>query len=116
MASNGVRLLVGAALICLLAAAPRANAAISCGQVASNLGPCIDYIRGAAPLSASCCSGVRGLNAAAQTTPDRQAACSCLKSLAGRIPGMQAGLAAGLPGKCGVSIPYPISTSTDCSK
>ena len=93
-----------------------ASAAISCGQVASVVAPCISYVRGIGTLSAACCGAVRVLNAEAKTTPDRQAACSCLKNLAGRIPGLNPAIAAGLPSKCGVNIPFPISTSTDCSK
>ncbi|CAN6339374.1 unnamed protein product [Urochloa humidicola] len=51
-------------------------------------------------------------------TPDypTRTACNCLKSAAGRISGLNAANAASIPSKCGVSIPYSISTSTDCSK
>ncbi|KAL0413792.1 UNVERIFIED_CONTAM: Non-specific lipid-transfer protein 2 [Sesamum radiatum] len=52
----------------------------------------------------------------AQTTPDRQSVCSCLKSLAGSYKDVDLNKAAGLPGQCGVNIPYKISPSTDCSK
>ncbi|KAI0501850.1 hypothetical protein KFK09_016795 [Dendrobium nobile] len=93
-----------------------ASAAISCGTVVSSLAQCISYIRGLGPLTLACCSGVKSLNSQAQTTPDRQAACACLKSLAGQIPGLKPALAAGVPGKCGVSVGYAISTSTDCTK
>ncbi|KAK8926562.1 hypothetical protein KSP39_PZI018598 [Platanthera zijinensis] len=93
-----------------------AAAAISCGQVASSLGQCFGYITGQGPLSQQCCAGVQRLNAAASSTPDRQTACGCLKSLSGRISNLNPNLAAGLPGRCGVSIPYPISTTTDCSR
>ncbi|OMO94384.1 Plant lipid transfer protein/Par allergen [Corchorus olitorius] len=104
-------------VVCMaLVSAPVAQGAISCGQVAKALGPCISYLTGKGPLVSGCCSGVKSLNGAAKTTPDRQAACNCLKSNAGSISGINYGLAAGLPGKCGVSIPYQISPSTDCSK
>lgn len=63
-----------------------------------------------------CCSGIKSLNAAAKTTPDRQAACNCIKGASKGIPGINYGLASSLPGKCSVSIPYKISPSTDCSK
>nr|XP_017245496.1 PREDICTED: non-specific lipid-transfer protein 1-like [Daucus carota subsp. sativus] len=56
-----------------------------------------------------CCSGVRSLNGMAKTPVDRKQACTCLKSVFGSIKGINYGLAAGLPGKCGVSIPYKIS-------
>ncbi|XP_020592043.1 non-specific lipid-transfer protein 1-like [Phalaenopsis equestris] len=93
-----------------------ASGAMTCGQVVSSLTSCISYIRGMGQLTGGCCSGVKKLNAMASTTPDRQTACACLKNLASRIPNMNPALAAGLPGNCGVNVPYPISTSTDCSK
>ncbi|KAJ1264686.1 hypothetical protein BS78_08G019400 [Paspalum vaginatum] len=100
-----------------LAAASSSEAAISCGQVTSAIGPCLSYARGtgSAP-SAACCSGVRSLNSAAKTTADRRAACGCLKSAAGSISGLKLGNAASIPSKCGVSIPYTISPSVDCSR
>ncbi|KAK4406279.1 Non-specific lipid-transfer protein 1 [Sesamum angolense] len=60
--------------------------------------------------------GVKGLYAAAKTTPDRQSVCNCLKSLAASYSTLNLGKAAGLPAQCGVNIPYKISPSTDCSK
>uniref|UniRef100_A0A452XCU3 Non-specific lipid-transfer protein n=3 Tax=Triticinae TaxID=1648030 RepID=A0A452XCU3_AEGTS len=90
------------------------DAAISCGQVSSALSPCISYARGnGANPTAACCSGVRSLAGAARSTADKQAACKCIKSAAG---GLNAGKAAGIPSKCGVSVPYAISASVDCSK
>ena len=100
----------------LLISTPRVESAVTCGTVANAVSPCINYIRGAGPLTPACCGGVKGLNAAANTTPARQTACNCLKSLAGRISGLNAGLARGLPGRCGVNVPFVISTSTDCTK
>ena len=97
-------------------AAPRAESAISCGTVVSQLSPCIKYAQGQAPISPACCNGVKGLNAMAQTTPDRQQACACLKSASAGISGLNPGLTAGIPSKCGVNIPYAINPSTDCSK
>ncbi|XP_049374996.1 non-specific lipid-transfer protein 2 isoform X2 [Solanum verrucosum] len=63
-----------------------------------------------------CCGGVKGLLGAAKTPEDRKTACTCLKSAANSIKGIDTGKAAGLPGVCGVSIPYKISPSTDCSQ
>ncbi|PNX68834.1 non-specific lipid-transfer protein, partial [Trifolium pratense] len=91
------------------------EAAISCGIVTSAVAPCIAYVRGGPGPSEACCAGVKRLNGAATTTPDRQAACNCLKNAAGAIPGLNNNLAAGLPGKCGVNIPYKISTTTNCA-
>lgn len=103
-------------MTCMVLTTPYAEAAISCGQVVSKLAPCVSYLTkgGAVPLP--CCSGVKALNDAAKSTPDRQAACSCLKSAYSSNSGINPGNAASLPGKCGVSIPYKISPSTDCTK
>ncbi|KAI3905925.1 hypothetical protein MKW92_020979 [Papaver armeniacum] len=103
-------------LMGMLISAPYMAEAITCGQVASSLAPCITYLTGKGPLAPKCCGGVRSLNRAAKSTPDRKTACNCLKSTSGSISGINYGLAGGLPGKCGVSIPYEISPSTDCSK
>ncbi|XP_014490344.1 non-specific lipid-transfer protein 1 [Vigna radiata var. radiata] len=103
------------ALLCLVVATAPTAHAITCGQVASSLTSCIPFITKGGIVPPSCCAGVKSLNAAAKTTPDRQAVCNCLKSEAGRIGGFNANNAAILPGKCGVSIPYKISTSTNCA-
>ncbi|XP_057458923.1 non-specific lipid-transfer protein 4-like [Lotus japonicus] len=102
--------------ICMaLVAAPMAEAAISCGSVIGALTPCMPYLTGGPAPSPQCCAGVKNLNAAASTTPDRKTACGCLKNAAGSMPNLNAGNAAALPGKCGVNIPYKISTSTNCN-
>ncbi|KAK4381720.1 Non-specific lipid-transfer protein 2 [Sesamum angolense] len=77
---------------------------------------CIQYVTGKGPLGSGCCNGVKGLYSVAKTTSDRQSVCNCLKSIAASTPGVNLGTAAGLPGKCGVNIPYKISPSTDCSR
>ena len=100
---------------CMLVAAPYTEA-ITCGQVASSLAPCVGYLSKGGDVPPACCSGVKSLNSAAQTTPDRQAACGCLKSAYSSNSGINPANAASLPGKCGVNIPYKISPSTDCSK
>ncbi|KAF5747674.1 lipid transfer protein isoform 1.1 precursor [Tripterygium wilfordii] len=106
--------IVSMLLVCMLVAAPMAtDAAMNCGIVINLLRPCVDYLRGTKPLPPACCNGVRSLNSQASNTRDRQIACGCLKSAAG---GVNANLAGGLPGKCGVNIPYKISPSTDCTK
>ncbi|XP_044473056.1 non-specific lipid-transfer protein 1-like [Mangifera indica] len=108
--------LVFALAFALLVAAPVALA-INCGQVSSNLSPCLNYLRtdgkGAPP--ANCCTGVNTINNAARTTKDRQDACRCLQNAAKGIPGLNSNAAAALPSKCGVNIPYKISTSTNCA-
>lgn len=107
--------LVSALVLCMLVTGPLSAQAITCGQVNSALAPCIVFLRAGGPIPGPCCNGVRSLNAAARTTPDRQAACNCLKQAARAVPNLNLNNAAGLPGACGVSIPYKISPSTDCS-
>ncbi|OWM81633.1 hypothetical protein CDL15_Pgr007671 [Punica granatum] len=113
MAKISTILVVCALLACMLVAT---ESTVTCGQVASGVAPCLNYLRGGAPLSQSCCGGVKALNGAARTTPDRQAVCKCLKAASASIPGINLGLASGLPSKCGVNVPYKISPSTDCSR
>ncbi|RCV36223.1 hypothetical protein SEVIR_7G312100v4 [Setaria viridis] len=104
-------------MLALFLAAPSVISAVTCGQVAGYLNPCISYAmgHGSAPPEA-CCSGVRNLNAAARSTADRQAACKCLKQITGSMPALKPDIVAGIPSKCGVDIPYPIRPSTDCAK
>ncbi|MFX6572608.1 non-specific lipid-transfer protein [Acinetobacter baumannii] len=93
------------------------EAAIACNTVANLLTPCIDYVlNGGAVPPLNCCNGAKSLYNQAKTTPDRQAICNCLKSVAGQATPKIINNAAALPGKCGISIPYKISPSTDCSK
>ncbi|KAK4800337.1 hypothetical protein SAY86_020824 [Trapa natans] len=105
-------------VVYLVMASPKAVTAITCGQVASKLGPCLPYVKGtgASIVPPPCCSGIKFLLQAAKTTLDRQTICKCLKSFAGSVPGVNYSLVAGLPSKCGVSIPYKISPSTDCNR
>ncbi|KAK1428058.1 hypothetical protein QVD17_16885 [Tagetes erecta] len=103
-------------LACMVVLAPHAEATITCGQVVSTLIPCLTYLRNGGAPAPSCCAGVRSLNSAARTTPDRKTACGCLKNSYKSNPGINSANAASLPSKCGVNIPYKISPNTDCSK
>ncbi|XP_058767304.1 non-specific lipid-transfer protein 2-like [Vicia villosa] len=104
-------------VMCMVVIAPMAEGDISCADVIKEFSSCLTYLE--APDNASpstqCCGGVKKLLDAATTTADRQAACKCLKSAAGSISKLNTNNAAALPGKCGVSIPYKISTSTNCN-
>ncbi|KAI5010730.1 hypothetical protein ZWY2020_012867 [Hordeum vulgare] len=112
-----VALLAVFALLAALAVAEMASAAVTCGDVTSAIAPCMSYATGQATApSAGCCGGVKTLNGKASTAADRQAACRCLKNLAGNFNGISMGNAASIPGKCGVSVSFPISTSVDCNK
>ncbi|XP_078169263.1 non-specific lipid-transfer protein 1-like [Carex rostrata] len=116
MAYFDIRGVAAAAVAILLLTAPHVATALTCGDVASAVAPCMAYAKsGQGSPSASCCSGVKNLNSKAATTADRQMACNCLKNLAKTVS-FNSGAAAGLPGKCGVNVPFAISMSTDCSK
>ncbi|KAA8517652.1 hypothetical protein F0562_015126 [Nyssa sinensis] len=117
MAIVKVACVVVMACMVVVALAPfHAEAAITCNQVRGSLAPCINYLRNGGAVPGNCCNGVRSLSNMAKTTPDRQNACRCLQSAASSMPGIKPILAAGLPGKCSVNIPYKISPSTECSK
>ncbi|XP_011095133.1 non-specific lipid-transfer protein 1 [Sesamum indicum] len=111
-------LVLAVTMVVVALAPPQAEAAISCGTVANDLSPCINYVMygGAGTPPVPCCTGIKTLYNQASSTADRQAVCGCLKSVAGQASPAIIGTAAALPGKCGVSIPYEISPSTDCSK
>ncbi|KAG6745400.1 hypothetical protein NC652_037060 [Populus alba x Populus x berolinensis] len=103
-------------LLCMVLSAPMLNVeALTCGVVASNLAPCIGYLRNGGKVPDPCCKGVGALNNAAKTTKDRRDACNCIKTTATQIGGVNAANAAALPGLCRVNIPYKISTSTNCA-
>eukprot|EP01018_Ginkgo_biloba_P035307 Gb_41633 [translate_table: standard] len=93
-----------------------ADSAFQCSTLTTDLAPCLPFLVGNdAQPTPGCCNGLKSLNAATTTTPDRQAACNCIKS-AGRSYGINFSKAAKLPGLCGVNVGVPISASTDCSK
>ena len=117
MANAKLACVAAAAVIALIVVvhAPAAEA-LSCGTVSSNLAPCINYAKGGGNIPAGCCTGIRNLNNLAKSTKDRQDACRCLQQAAASIKGLILGLVAGIPGKCGVSIPYKISPSTNCNR
>lgn len=114
---NYNHLLCVVVLMALVVIAPQAKAAVTCGTVATSLAPCVDYLQGGAggTVPGGCCTGIRNLNGMAQTTPDRQMVCQCLKSAAKAMPNVNVGLASSIPPKCGVNIPYKLDPSTDCS-
>lgn len=115
MASSVAVKLICMAIVCVVVGAPLAQA-ITCGQVATYVAPCISYLTTGGTLPAACCSGVRGLNSAAATTADRQATCRCLVSYANSIRGLNPNLVSGLPSACGVSLNFKITSSTNCNK
>nr|ADE77948.1 unknown [Picea sitchensis] len=104
------------ALAVQAAALGGAEAEISCSTVMFDILPCLSYVTGsAANPTAACCDGVKNLNAAANTTPDRQAVCRCIKSAAGSYT-YDSGKADKIPDLCGVNAGVPISGSTNCDE
>ncbi|XP_062165808.1 non-specific lipid-transfer protein 1-like isoform X1 [Alnus glutinosa] len=117
MASSSIALRFSCVvLMCMMVYAPVADAAVSCGQVQSNLLPCFPYLRnsGNGAVPPACCGGIVAVNNAAKTTPDRQTVCDCLKKAASAFSTVNPNVIAGLPAKCKVNVPYKISASTNC--
>ncbi|KAF5476400.1 hypothetical protein F2P56_008121 [Juglans regia] len=105
------------AVVCMVVGAPKGTeAAITCGQVVNYLTPCISYVANGGSVPTTCCSGIKSLFGLARTTGDRQGVCNCLKQAVNGVSytPYNLNLAAGLPKKCGVNIPYKISPSVDC--
>ncbi|GJZ25410.1 non-specific lipid-transfer protein-like protein [Tanacetum coccineum] len=100
---------------CMVLFAPHANA-LTCRQVVATLPPCLKYLQDGGPLPPVCCKGVRRLNNLARTTADRRTACGCVKSWNGYTKHIKTKRAIQLPGKCGINLPYMISTRTDCTR
>uniref|UniRef100_A0A151UIE2 Non-specific lipid-transfer protein n=2 Tax=Cajanus cajan TaxID=3821 RepID=A0A151UIE2_CAJCA len=105
-------------VMCSVLSIPLGDAALSCPQLQFTVAPCLGYLRGpgAAVPAAPCCNAVRTINNQARTTPDRQGACRCLKSVAQNLPGLNLATLAALPAKCGVNLPFRVTPSIDCNK
>ncbi|XP_027126354.2 non-specific lipid-transfer protein 2-like [Coffea arabica] len=118
MASSAMVKVLCVGLMGLALLAPQGDAAIPCTTVYNTLYPCVNYVMGTGPLGADCCNGIKTLYGEANTTPDRQSVCTCLKSIASNAGGSSTtlGKARSLPQQCGVNLPYEISPTIDCSK
>ena len=91
--------------------------AINCVDVDMALRQCVPYLTGqAAEPAAACCAGIAHLKNIATTTPERQAACSCVKEAASHLSGLKDDAVSTLPAKCNAPLPYPISAAVDCTK
>ncbi|RXH81992.1 non-specific lipid-transfer protein 1-like [Malus sylvestris] len=116
MANSAAFKLAFVALVCIVVGAPFAQATISsCGQVTNYVAPCIPYLKTGGKVPPTCCQGIQKLNDAAQTAPDRRTACTCLVNTATKVQGIKPNLIYGLPGACGVRLPYPIGPNTKCN-
>ncbi|XP_010257636.1 PREDICTED: non-specific lipid-transfer protein 8 [Nelumbo nucifera] len=104
------------AVLMLLLFAQASEAAITCSDVIKYLRPCVNYlVNGSGMPPSACCAGASQLASAATTPADKRAACACIKSASQRInPNPQ--LAQALPGNCGISLPFKVSSTVDCSK
>lgn len=100
----------------LTVAAPAIEGTITCTDVYTALEPCTNYIENGGIVPPSCCKGVGGLVAQANTVADRQQVCICLKQMAAGVSAAAIANAAAIPSKCLIPFPYVISPSTDCSK
>ncbi|PIA53967.1 hypothetical protein AQUCO_00900501v1 [Aquilegia coerulea] len=109
-------LAVSAVAILMLLLVSEPVTAITCSDVVKDLGPCMKYLgSGVGSPPVACCTGASNLAAAASTTADKKIACGCIKSTAQKI-NVNAAAAKDLPGKCGISLPFVVSTSVDCTK
>lgn len=103
----------------MIVAGPITAMALSCSDVNSNLEACTGYLTngGISTPGSQCCNGVRNLNGMALTPLNRREACRCIKYAARTLgPRFNADRAAGIPGRCGVKIPYNIQIgfTTNC--
>ncbi|RWR80476.1 lipid transfer protein [Cinnamomum micranthum f. kanehirae] len=84
----------------------RSVAAISCGQIAAGLTPCMKYVReGGRTVPTLCCAGLHALVTLATREGELQAACQCMKQLLVTLPGVNWTYVNSIPVKCGISIP-----------
>ena len=104
-----------AMVVCMVVSSSYAEA-LTCSDVSNKISACLSYLKQGGEVPADCCTGVKGLNDATKTTPDRQTACNCLKTSFKSNKDLKSEFAASLPSKCGVNIPYKISLETDCNK
>ncbi|KAL6977883.1 hypothetical protein U1Q18_026666 [Sarracenia purpurea var. burkii] len=105
---------MAAAVVVVLIAMPTALA-ITCGEVESQLAPCMPYLIGGGDPTTPCCDGVKSLRAMMGSTEDKQAACNCAKDAASRHQEIKDDLASELAAKCGVELGVPISRNIDCA-
>ncbi|GLJ47348.1 hypothetical protein SUGI_0999460 [Cryptomeria japonica] len=93
----------------------KADGAISCSTVVSDLILCLSYILGSsAQPTKGCCNGIKTHNTVAKTIDDRQAMCNCIKSAASSYNNYF-DMASKLPDVCGVNLGFALTPLLDCS-
>nr|ADV02774.1 lipid transfer protein 1c isoform 1 [Ipomoea batatas] len=114
MASSGM-IKFTVVLTCLAVIASHAEAAVSCTGVLNSVAPCIVYLNGdgIGPIPPTCCAGARSVELQTRTTPNRQAACRCLKPILNSFPNPSA--VSTIAPKCGVNLSFKITPSMDCA-
>lgn len=110
------------ATLCLLLLASsllliqEADAAVSCGVVASKAAPCVSFVTGKAPKPPqACCTGLQQLAEGAATVADRRGICQCLENEAKAFPGVQDRFLGQIPRICGIKVGFPVSLNTNCA-
>ncbi|GER31164.1 non-specific lipid-transfer protein [Striga asiatica] len=104
-------------ILAVLSLAVQPGWAVTCGQVDAALAPCISFLTGHADSPPpGCCAGVKTVKGLAQTTADKRACCSCVKTAAIRIDDLKDSAAQSLPTSCGVQLDIPVSRTVDCDK
>ncbi|GAB4833174.1 hypothetical protein Ancab_031418 [Ancistrocladus abbreviatus] len=118
MGGSSAFLRLACVVLAMAVAGPSAEAAMTCSTVNKVLVPCMSYLKGSSrEPSSGCCAAVRTLKGMAKTPADHRTACNWLKSTAASMSrSLNTKNAAALPGRCGVSVSYSISPTTDCSK
>ncbi|BBG97640.1 lipid transfer protein 3 [Prunus dulcis] len=110
-------------LAVLLFLSSSANSAPSCPTVTQQVAPCLSFVKGGSDTKPSeecckeCCKGVKELSVNANSRPDREAVCKCLKQVLSSVGNYNPSQVSLLPKKCGLSLNLPpIDKNTDCSK
>ncbi|KAH7862302.1 hypothetical protein Vadar_002684 [Vaccinium darrowii] len=104
-----------AILMLVLLVSPPSVAALTCGDVVRDIGPCLNYLKsGSGTPPPPCCTGAKTLASAASSTADKQTACGCLKT-ASKSMNVNPATAKALPGNCGISLGFAIDPNMDCS-
>ncbi|KAK9070000.1 hypothetical protein SSX86_010398 [Deinandra increscens subsp. villosa] len=103
-------------VLCIIVACMAVAEALTCSDVDSDLSPCLNYLENGGSVSSACCSGVKKLNKASNTTALKKTACNCMKSAYKSMSSkIKIDNASSLPKKCNVNIPYKISPDTNCN-